>query len=98
MLGIIPNNSFYIRNNSKGDYQQTKGIRSQMKIPTGKIMNVRKFDKVKCNNIICFIKGRMSTGYAIGMDIFNNGMKKLLKLKEVEILKRRIQIQMIIEF
>jgi len=97
MLGIIPNNSFYIRNNSKGDYQQTKGIRSQMKIPTGKIMNVRKFDKVKCNNIICFIKGRMSTGYAIGMDIFNNGMKKLLKLKEVEILKRRSN-SMIIEF
>ena len=97
MLGIIPNNSFYIKNTSKGDYQQTKGIRSQMKIPTGKIMNVRKFDKVKCNNIICFIKGRMSTGYAIGMDIFNNNMKKLLKLKEVEILKRRSS-SMIIEF
>jgi len=31
------------------------------------------------------------------MDIFNNGMKKLLKLKEVEILKRRSN-SMIIEF
>jgi len=97
ILDVIPDNSFHIKNTTKGDYQQTKGIRSQMKIPTGKIMNIRKFDKVKCNNIICFIKGRMSTGYAFGMDIFNNKMKKLLKLREVEVLKRRSN-SMIIEF
>ncbi len=89
MLNVKPENSFYIKNVSKGDYQQTKGIRSQMKIPTGKIMGVRKFDKVKWKNKICFIKGRMSSGYAIGMDIFNNSVKKLLKLKEVKVLKRR---------
>ena len=97
ILDVIPDNSFHIKNISKGDYQQTKGIRSQMKIPTGKIMNVRKFDKIKCNNIVCFIKGRMSTGYAVVMDIFNNRMKNLIKLKEVEVLKRRSN-SMIIEF
>ena len=29
-----------------GDYQQTKGVRSQQRIPTGKIRGFRKFDKV----------------------------------------------------
>jgi 5-methylcytosine-specific restriction endonuclease McrA len=97
ILDVIPYNRFHIKNIAKGDYQQTKGIRSQMKIPTGKIMNVRKFDKIKCNNIICFVKGRMTTGYAKVMDIFNNSMKKLVKLKEVKILKRRSN-SMVIEF
>jgi len=89
VLNINPNNQFYIRNISKGDYQQTKGIRSQQRIPTGKIMNVRKFDKVMWKNTTCFIKGRMSTGYAVGMDILNNSLKQLLKLKEVKVLQRR---------
>ncbi len=89
MINVEPNNSFYIRNISKGDYQQTKGIRSQQRIPTRKIMGVRKFDKVKYNNMICFIKGRMSTGYAIGMDILNNSIKKLLKLRNIKIIQRR---------
>ena len=54
---------------SKGDYQQTKGVRSQQSIPTGKIQGFRKFDKVKYLGNEYFIKGRMSTGYAILMDI-----------------------------
>ena len=39
--------------------------------------------------MICFIKGRMSTGYAIGMDILNNSIKKLLKLRNIKIIQRR---------
>lgn len=62
---------------SKGDYQQTKGIRSEQSIQTGKIMGFRKFDKVEYAGQECFIKGRMSTGYAILMGI--NGMKIPLK-------------------
>ena len=50
---------------SEGDYQQTKGVRSEKKIPTNKIMGFRKFDKVKYFGSEYFIKGRMSTGYAI---------------------------------
>ena len=54
---------------SDGDYQQSKGIRSEQMIPTCKIQGFRKFDKVKYLGGEYFIKGRMSTGYAILMDI-----------------------------
>lgn len=54
---------------SDGDYQQSKGVRSEQKINTGKIQGFRKFDKVKYLGKEYFIKGRMSTGYAILMNI-----------------------------
>lgn len=57
---------------SKGDYQQTKGIRSEQRIPTGKIQGFRKFDKVEYLGNEYFIKGRISTGYAILMDVQGN--------------------------
>lgn len=57
---------------SKGDFQQTKGIRSEQKLNTKKICGFRKFDKVKYFGKEYFIKGRMSTGYAILMDIDGN--------------------------
>lgn len=55
-----------------GDYQQTKGIRSEQKIPTNKIRGFRKFDKVSYFGKEYFIKGRMSSGYAVLMDIEGN--------------------------
>lgn len=58
---------------SSGDFQRTKGIRSERFITTGKICGFRKFDKVKYYGNEYFIKGRMSTGYAVLMDI--NGKK-----------------------
>ena len=61
--------ALYKRCVSDGDYQQTKGIRSEQVIPTGKIKGFRKFDKVKYMRNEYFVKGRMSTGYAILMDI-----------------------------
>lgn len=57
---------------SDGDFQQTKGIRSEQRIPTCKIHGFRKFDKVKYLGREYFIKGRMSSGYAILMDIYGN--------------------------
>ena len=79
---------------SDGDYQQTKGVRSEQRIPTGKIQGFRKFDKVNYLGEEYFIKGRMSSGYAILMDIEGNkidfsnapkGMKtpKLIKCKRI---------------
>ena len=62
---------------SDGDYQQYKGIRSEQKIPSGKICGFRKFDKVEYLGKEYFIKGRMSTGYAILMDIL--GQKQTFK-------------------
>jgi len=76
---------------SDGDYQQSKGIRSEQRIPTNKIQGFRKFDKVNYLGSEYFIKGRMSTGYAILMDIdgnkidFNNAPKgmKIPKMKNM---------------
>ena len=59
------------------DYQKTRGVRSEQKMPTGKIFGFRKFDKVLYMNEEFFIKGRMSTGYAILMKI--DGAKVPLK-------------------
>lgn len=68
----LNNEIFYKRRVSKGDYQLTKGIRGEQKIPTGKILGFKKFDKAKYLGKEYFIKGRMSSGYAVLMDIFNN--------------------------
>lgn len=57
---------------AKGDYQLTKGVRGEQKIPVGKIQGFRKFDKVKYFGKEYFIKGRISSGFAILMDVFNN--------------------------
>lgn len=57
---------------SDGDFQQTKGVRSQQRIPTGKIQGFRKFDKVRYFGKEYFIKGRMSSGYTILMGIEGN--------------------------
>ena len=72
-----------------GDYQKTKGVRSEQKIPTGKIQGFRKFDKVKYLGKEYFIKGRMSTGYAILMDIEGNKINlkpipKFSKMKRIQ--------------
>ena len=69
-----------------GDYQQTKGVRSEQRIPTGKIQGFRKFDKVIYLGKEYFIKGRMSTGYAILMDIEGNkvNLKPIPKFSKME--------------
>ena len=56
----------------EGDFQKTKGMRSEQKLTTGKILGFRKFDKVSYFGKEYFIKGRMSTGYAVLMDIDGN--------------------------
>ena len=57
---------------SDGDFQKTKGVRSEQHITTEKIYGFRKFDKVKYFGKEYFIKGRMSTGYVFLMDIDGN--------------------------
>lgn len=54
---------------SDGDFQKTKGVRSEQPLVTDKICGFRKFDKVRYLGEDYFIKGRMSTGYAILMNI-----------------------------
>ena len=69
-------NAFTVKSNlykkkcvSAGDFQKTKGIRSEQSIVTDKICGFRKYDKVRYFGREYFIKGRMSTGYAVLMDI-----------------------------
>ena len=52
-----------------GDFQKTKGIRSEQPITTKKIRGFRKFDKVRYLGKDYFIKGRQSTGYVVLIDI-----------------------------
>jgi len=66
----------------KGDYQQTKGVRSEKKIPTGKLFGFRKFDKVKTPIGIGFIKGKRSTGYFSISDIFGNVIGSSVNIKK----------------
>lgn len=63
---------FYKKCIPKGDYQRTKGTRSELSIPKNKIKGFKKFDKVRYLRKEYFVKGRMSTGYAILMDIHGN--------------------------
>ncbi len=69
-----------------GDYQQTKGVRSEQPITTGKIRGFRKFDKVRYRGQEYFIKGRMSTGYAIlmGMDSKKVDLKPIPKFEQMK--------------
>lgn len=70
-----------------GDYQQTKGVRSEQRIPTRKMQGFKKFDKVGYHDGEYFIKGRMATGYAILMDI--NGEKAAFKpIPKMSLMKR----------
>ena len=61
---------FYKDRVSKGDYQLTKGIRGEQRLPIGKICGFRKFDKVRYLGKEYFIRGRMSSGFTILMNIF----------------------------
>jgi len=82
----------------KGDYQQTKGVRSQQRIPTGKICGFRKFDKVEYLGGLYFIKGRMSSGYAKlmeidGVEVKFKPMPKFSQLKRVSARSSRMMIE-----
>ena len=69
---IVKSNLYKKKCVPDGDFQKTKGIRSEQPIVTDKICGFRKFDKVRYFGKDYFIKGRMSTGYAILMDIDGN--------------------------
>ena len=76
------NNVFFKRHVASGDYQQTKGIRSQQKIPTGKLFGLRKFDLIQTPNCRGFIKGKRSTGYFSLMDINNKIISASVNVKK----------------
>jgi hypothetical protein len=85
---VEPNNTVYFKRHvASGDYQQTKGIRSEKCIPTGKLFGLRKHDLIQTEKGIGFIKGKRSSGYfaienVLGKTITNsvNVKKNTLRL------------------
>lgn len=69
---ILSDSLFYKKHVAAGDYQQTKGSRSEKKMPTAKLFGLRKFDLVRTSKGVGFIEGKRSSGYFALMDIFNN--------------------------
>ena len=51
-----------------------KGIRGERKIPTGKVLGFRRYDKVQYLGIDCFVKGRRSSGAFVLSDINNKSI------------------------
>ena len=54
---------YFKRHVAKGDYQQTKGSRSEKKIPVGKLFGLKKHDFIQTPQGIGFVKGKRSSGY-----------------------------------
>lgn len=67
---VKPINYMYKKRHvSSGDYEQTKGIRSEIRIPTGKLFGLRKHDYIKTVKGEGFVKGKRSSGYFALCDI-----------------------------
>lgn len=61
---ITKNNTVYFKRHvAKGDYQQTKGSRSEKKIPVGKLFGLKKHDFIQTPQGTGFVKGKRSSGY-----------------------------------
>jgi 5-methylcytosine-specific restriction endonuclease McrA len=67
---VQSNNVYYKRLVSKGDYQQTKGVRSEKRIPVAKIFGLRKHDLISTKQGTGFVKGKRSSGYFALENIF----------------------------
>lgn len=73
---------YYKKHVSEGDYQQTKGIRSEKKIPTGKLFGLRKFDYVQTSKGTGFVKGKRSTGFFAISDLDGNVISPSVNVKK----------------
>ena len=68
----------------RGRYQQTKGIRSEQRLPKGKLFGFRQWDKVKVRKQVGFIKGRRSSGFFDVCDIEGNSISHSIKHTELQ--------------
>jgi len=73
---------YFKKHISSGDYKQTRGKRSEIKIPTGKLFGLRKFDLIKTPKGIGFIKGKRSSGYFVIMDILGKAIHNSVNIKK----------------
>lgn len=63
---------FRKRRVSRQNRRLCQGVRGEKKLPTGKVLGFKRFDKVKYLREVCFIKARRSGGSFVLMDIDNN--------------------------
>jgi 5-methylcytosine-specific restriction endonuclease McrA len=80
---VEPSKTIWLKRHvSAGDYQQTKGIRSEKNIPTGKLFGLRKFDCIETPKGTGFIKGKRATGYFSLMSICNQSIHTAVNVKK----------------
>ena len=73
---------------AKGRYKQTKGVRSEKKLPSGKVFGFSIWDKVKLpDKRIGFVKGRRLRGDFEICDIDNKKFEKSFKYSDLDIIK-----------
>ena len=63
---------FRKRRVSRQNRRLCQGVRGETKLPTGKVLGFKRFDKVKYLKEVCFIKARRNGGSFVLMDIDNN--------------------------
>lgn len=73
---------YFKKHVSKGDYQQTKGRRSEKRIPTGKLFGLRKFDYIQTVKGTGFVKGKRSTGFFAISDLEGNVISSSVNVKK----------------
>lgn len=73
---------YFKKHVSKGDYQQTKGSRSEKRIPTGKLFGLRKFDYIQTPKGTGFVKGKRSTGFFAISDLEGNVISPSVNVKK----------------
>ena len=78
----LSDNIYFKKHVAKGDYQQTKGSRSEKKIPTGKLFGLRKFDYVQTPKGVGFIKGKRSSGFFAVSDLAGNIISPSVNMKK----------------
>lgn len=80
---VTPGSSLYQKVHvAAGDYQQTKGARSEKTLPTGKLFGLRKFDLVQTIKDTGFVKGKRSSGYFALMDISGKTITASVNVKK----------------
>ena len=77
MIKLNNDNVYLKKHVSSGDYQQTKGKHSEIKIPTGKLFGLRKFDLVDTTKGVGFIKGKRSTGFFVVADLDGGNIREV---------------------
>jgi len=74
----LSNTSYLKRHVASGDYRQTKGKRSDIRIPTGKLFGLRKFDRIQTSKGTGFVKGKRSRGFfavaTLGGSVISNSV------------------------